>query len=334
MTKILIGTRARATTIRTTTDILQKTGRQLDQQLFPAAALRICDHQLHSSGIIPRIYRAPGDSGAIRIYEHDWFCVSQAVRCYPQATAIFPPGNDASSPPTLLHRVVSGTEACHCDVWVEGNSIGNSSIQFGGLVSIGHDILAVVRRVFVRMAPHDSSNTEGSAGKLKSARFSNKEKERFRESFGLEALNIAENYKASDAKKLHDLVEVKRPELESDRLKTRINELESLPPSSSNPPDGKIPITRAMVGPQNINFGSHADHAFLAETAFHALTISTKTSVDYLSVQYIAEVFLGDLLESYPYRQDRTGEEPNSIILVVTRKTTGERKVVLIAQAE
>jgi len=88
------------------------------------------------------------------------------------------------------------------------------------------------------------------------------------------------------------------------------------------------------VGPQHINFGNHTDHAFLAETAFHALVISTKLSCGYVSIQYSSEVFLGDVLESYAYRQGEIGEGNDSIIIVATRKITGERKVVLIARGE
>lgn len=332
MTKIPILTRFRATTIRATTDILQKPNRQ--QELFPAAALRICDHHLHSSGIIPHIDYAQ-DNAENRIYEHDWFCVSQAVQCYTDSvSALVDDSSPPSFPRTLLHRVVSGTDQCYCDVWVDTGSIGKSSIQFGGLVSIGHDVLAVVRRVFVRMNTSTlESNSEESGGHLKSAPFSIEEKQRFRESFGFEALGINQNYKASDLKKIQDLVQIKRPDFNSGRLKTIINELESssLQPSTHQE---RACITKVTVGPQHINFGNHADHAFLAETAFHALTISTKLSCGYVSMQYSAEVFLGDILESYGYREDEAGEEIDSIILVATRNITGEKHVVLIAQSE
>jgi len=219
---------------------------------------------------------------------------------------------------------VNGTDAdaCYCDVWVDSDSIGKSSIQFGGLVSIGSDILAVVRRVFVRMA----------IGKQKSAPFSDQERQRFCNNYSFEALNIGENYKASDTKKIQDLVQIKkRPELNSDPLKAIIIELES-----SSPPKEELFITRTEVGPQHINFGNHADHAFLAETAFHALTISSKNphNGNYMSIQYLSEVFLGDVLESYPYRQHEEDEDIDSVILVATRETTGERKAVLIVQGE
>ena len=325
MTKVPFSNRVRATTIRATSDILQK------QQISPAAALRICDHHLHSSGIIPQVFSH--NCGTTRIYEHDWFCVSQAVQCY--AHAVSPTESDSSPsshPSTLLQKVVNGANPCYCDVWVDSDSIGKSSIQFGGLISIGQDVLAAVRRVFVRMKTPDTT-MEDSSGKPRSAPFSDQEKQRFRENFGFDALGIIENYKVSDEKKLRDLVPVKRPELNSVGLKTRINELESL--SSLSPADGENSfVTRVTVGPQNINFGNHADHAFLAETAFHALTVSTNGPCDYISVQYISEVFWGDVLESYAHRHDEGGVGGNSVILVATRKTTGESKVALIAQGE
>ena len=318
MNKIPASSRIRTTTIRATTDILQKPNQQ--QQIFPAAALRICDHHLHSSGIIPRVLC---DQDNTRIYAHDWFCVSQAVRCYPQSS--------------LLHSVVSGADPCFCDVWVNSDAIGNSSIQFNGLVSIGNDILAAVRRVFVRThklrttSTHDSKVNDSSGTKRKSASFSDEEKQRFRKHFSFEALGIGDNYKASDAKKIQDLVQIKKTESDSSRLETRISELEE--PLSVHQENSFT--TSVTVGPQHINFGNHADHAFLAETAFHALTeTSNKLSSDYLSIQYKKEVFLGDNLESYGYRQYDTDEEMNTVILVATRKLTGDKKVVLIAHGD
>ena len=233
-----------------------------------------------------------------------------------------------SRPSSLLQRVVSKTDQCYCEVWVDTNCIGKSSIQFVGLISIGNDVLASVRRVFVRMSNTDS-NTEGSGKKLKSAPFSDEEKRRFREEFGVEALGISENYKASDMKKIRDPIPIKRPDLNSDSLKNRFKELElssSLLSSSY--------IMKVNVGPQHVNFGKHADHAFLAETAFHALTISANHSGDYVAVQYISEVLLGDDLESYAHRLDDEAGGVESVILVATRKATRERNVVLIAQGE
>jgi len=173
---------------------------------------------------------------------------------------------------------------------------------------------------------NDSSGT-----KRKSASFSDEEKQRFREHFSFEALGIGDNYKASDAKKIQDLVQIKKSESHSIRLKTRISELEE---SLSVHQENSF-TTSVTVGPQHINFGNHADHAFLAETAFHALAeTSNKLSSDYLSIQYRHEVFLGDNLESYGYHQYDTDEEMNAVILVATQKLTGEKKVVLIAHGD
>jgi len=372
MTKVM-STRVRATTIRATTDILlkPKNKHQQPQLLFPAAALRICDHHLHCSGIIPQIHYnydcdSDRDDAFTRIYEHDWFCVSQAVQCYAQHSSVsvsslgIKKNNDCgdSTSPPLLHRVVNGTETCYCDVWVDSDSIGKSSIQFGGLVSIGRDILAIVRRVFVRMSPTTPKNrnseelsssrlNSNNKLKLKSAPFSDQEKQRFRERFGFDALGISENYKASDAKLSRDLVQIKRPDFDSYRLKTKITELESSLSSIQHQEEQPF-LARVTVGPQHINFGNHADHAFLAETASHALTIlstkqqkSSSCNDDYVSIQYVSEVLLGDVLESYGAagahrRHDEACETgvDCSIILVATRKITGERKVVLIAQSK
>ncbi len=246
--------------------------------------------------------------------------MSQAVHCYTHST--FP----------LLHRVVNGNDPCYCDVWVESDSIEKSSIQFGGLVSIGNDILAVVRRVFVRMTKADGDSKE-SDKELKSARFSDKEKSRFRDEFGFEALEIAKNYKDCDMEKIRELVPIERPDLNSDCLKVRMKELE-LSSKGSPGHGGESPVVRLTVGPQHTNFGNHADHAFLAETAFHALSVSTDLDSNYVAVQYMSEVLLGDFLESYTYREDEAGAQMDCVILVATRKYTGERNVVLIAQGK
>lgn len=81
-----------------------------------------------------------------------------------------------------------------------------------------------------------------------------------------------------------------------------------------------------------MNFGNHADHAFLFETGFHALTISSKISRGYVSIQYLSEVFLDDVLESYKCRHEE--EDTDYIIIIATRETTRERKAVCIVQGE
>jgi hypothetical protein len=39
------------------------------------------------------------------------------------------------------------------------------------------------------------------------------------------------------------------------------------------PANDETPVLQVRVGPTDVNFGNHADHAFLAETAAHALSI-------------------------------------------------------------
>ena len=101
--------------------------------LFPSAALRVVDHHLHASGIIPRVGSSASTNTENRLYEHDWFCVSQAVTCY--------------HVDDLLHKSLDEWTT-HSHIWVA--SVGNSSISFGSIITLDDHILASARRVFVR----------------------------------------------------------------------------------------------------------------------------------------------------------------------------------------
>lgn len=221
------------TSLRSSSDIWQRGKEQL---IFPSSALRIADHHLHASGIIPTI-----SSSKNRLYEHDWFCVSQAVTCEGYSTSL---PYDA-----LQSEVLS-------NIWVE--SVGNSSIRFGNVISIMGKSLAKAQRVFVR------KQTNG-----KSAPFSNDELSRFRAMGSKNDLKLPETLmlKTSDIVRIFEDVK-------------------------------NSPILKVTVGPQHVNFGNHADHAFLLETAFHAfcLALPSEVSINSVAIQYVAEVFEGDKL--------------------------------------
>ena len=113
------------TTIRMTGDILQR--RDGKQQILPSIALRIADHHLHASGVIPHA----SDSTDDRLYKHDWFCVSQAVDCYPVDRLVHKSMNDA-----------------HSSLYVM--KVGSSSIHFGNTLTMQDELLATTTRVFCR----------------------------------------------------------------------------------------------------------------------------------------------------------------------------------------
>eukprot|EP00536_Pseudo-nitzschia_multiseries_P011001 jgi/Psemu1/307812/fgenesh1_kg.355_\ len=198
----------------------------------------------------------------------------------------------------------------------------------------------------IATATGDEAVVGGTKSKPGPARFSDAEKERFCREFAFDALNISDNYGASDAERIRNLVDI--PAIDSDSGALLLARIDALEASQEISEEESFRVSRVEVGPQHVNFGNHADHAFLAETAFHALVnldaavaaaAAAERSDNDLSVQYLAEVFLGDVLESYPYpyshsqRPNNDDNNANAIILVATRKTTGERKVVLIAQS-
>ena len=98
------------------------------QQILPSIALRIADHHLHASGIIPHTIDSNNDS---RLYKHDWFCVSQAVDCYPVDRLVQKSMDNALSSLFVM-------------------KVGSSSIHFGNTLTMKNELLATTIRVFCR----------------------------------------------------------------------------------------------------------------------------------------------------------------------------------------
>ena len=88
------------------------------------------------------------------------------------------------------------------------------------------------------------------------------------------------------------------------------------------------PILSVKVGPSHINFGNHADHAFLASAAHHALSLSSADNKEEcntgLTINYINETHLGDTLDCY-YYDDR---------VYVTRTSNNEEDSMLVLIAK
>jgi len=249
------------TSLRSSSDIWQRGKEQL---IFPSSALRIADHHLHASGIIPTI-----SSSKSRLYEHDWFCVSQAVACEGYSSSLLCEA--------LQSEVLS-------NIWVA--SVGSSSIRFGNIISIRGESLAKAQRVFVRKQKNG-----------KSAPFSNDELSHFRAMGSKNDLKLPETLmlKTSDVAGIFEDVE-------------------------------NSPVLKVTVGPQHVNFGNHADHAFLLETAFHALYLALppEVSISTVAIQYVAEVFEGDQLNCIVSEEGRQ---------VFVAKTTSDELLNLVAIA-
>ena len=101
---------------------------------------------------------------------------------------------------------------------------------------------------------------------------------------------------------------------------------------------GKEVLT-VQVGPQHMNHGDHVDHAFLADTASHALYLADPSSGTYLltnadqstlSIQYLAAGYLGQELNCR-VTKDMSG---NDIASIWGCLNDDERNMQLIALAK
>ncbi|CAJ1946305.1 unnamed protein product [Cylindrotheca closterium] len=248
-----------STTLRLTADIWLREGGV--QQLYPASALRIVDHHLHASGIIEH-----SKESLDRLYDHDWFCVSQAVTCF-----------DVED--LLVKSLDDQDFASHSFIFVMG--VGSSSIQFGNVITLNDEVLATTRRIFCRKEPSG-----------KSAPFTDEEKSRFLESQPPELL-----YSMPEVEKFGSF----------------------LPGSEEN----LTPVLTVNVGPQHVNMGNHADHAFLVETAIHAMSLADK-DISSVAVNYVSEAKLGHTLECLFH----------SDTLYITRTlSTGRKVLVMVARS-
>jgi len=162
--------------------------------------------------------------------------------------------------------------------------VGTSSIQFGNTLTLNSELLATTRRVFCR-----KKDTTGTLDP-----FTKEEKTRFLEFCPTPS-------------------EPKLPELER----------YAILPTATITSGATSSILSVRVGPQHINFGNHADHAFLAEVAHHALSLVHKER-DGLTINYISETFIGDTLECFFYE--------NTIYVTRMAEENGESMLVLIAK--
>jgi len=236
------------TTIRISSDIWhRRCGQEL---LLPSSALRIADHHLHASDMLT--------------FEddNDWFCVSQAVKCFPV---------------DRLHK--KAVEDAQSSLYV--TNVGTSSIHLGNSLMLKDETLATTQRVFCRVSSSASAP----------AAFTDQERNKFSE--------------------FHPTVDVSFPQLE--RFEAKL-------PDSKNSMKSVLSV---KVGPQHINFASHVDHAFLAETAHHALHSISKASEN-LVINYLGQPSLGDTLQCFA--------SEDKIYITRTDDDTGESTLVAIAK--
>ena len=218
-----------------------------------SAALRVLDHHLHTTGLLPR----PSKSAGVDIY-----CVGQAVTTFPHGPVLLDELHDPAN-----------HSAAKSHVWVARAGQG-SSITFGGSITLNEIVLATCSRVFVRID-------------LETGR----------------PMKITEEERSTTFAVDNDWDGVTRfghviPTV--NQLSTRISK--DMTRDRSQAGEEVLVVT---VGPQHINHGDHVDHAFLAETAAHALFLGcpeadlSVSSPSTLLVQYMAPGRLGQELRCH-----------------------------------
>jgi hypothetical protein len=192
-------------------------------------------------------------------------------------------------------------QACS-HLWILPN-IGKSSLRCGSAITLGDETLATASRVFARR------RTTGGA-----AWFSDQERERFLHNFVLddEHGNVDLRFDLNT----HPLPTVERWDTNSDIVSMA------------------EPVLSVKIGPQHVNFGNHADHAFLAETAAHALALGgheakNSESPKTLRVQYISEGMIDQMLHCHLH-----GDGKYVAIFGEEMENEGKQKLVLSASTD
>ena len=111
--------------IRATQDIWTN---EDDGQLYPAAAMRLWDHHLHTSGLLPRAFVGGG------IYEHDWQCTYTSISCFPHEA--------------LIELILEDGTHTATHVWVD--RVGPSTLYLSQMVTLYDEVLATGVRTFTR----------------------------------------------------------------------------------------------------------------------------------------------------------------------------------------
>ena len=89
--------------------------------------------------------------------------------------------------------------------------------------------------------------------------------------------------------------------------------------------ENQDPVWSVRVGPAHANIGGHGDHAFLAETAWHAL-LPKQSFVAGLALNYLSEVQVGDTLHAWGVHDD--------VVCLARRDAAGEVIPVVLAKRE
>lgn len=279
------------TTLRTTADVWIRPSNDLPR-LFPSACLRMMDHHLHKSGILqPKKSSVDSSKNS-----------SSSSRIYDHAWLCA-----SQSVQVRAHADLLDMDQVTSHVWI--NRVGSSSVQLGHALTMtdqddGHPstVLAVARRVFVRKELNQPSLA---------VPFSDTESTRYLQECGPTTTTQL---------CLEKEIPPVPPRLDTSSILSHL---------SRRVAEKEPAVWTVPVGMCHVNFGGHADHAFLAETAHHALWRNTSPQQHQqgddsysLALQYLAEVSLDDTLRCYVVRNDDENANDGVVIVVTSRSSS------------
>jgi hypothetical protein len=226
-----------------------------------SSALRILDNHLHTTNLLPRpdVSNSSSSSSSKR---KDIFCIGQAVTCYRQPSLLdelhkFSNQDDQSNNGARTH------------VWVA--DAGSSAITFGGAITFAGMTLATSSRIFIRV---DVSSAGGTPQPIK-----------------ITDTERSTMYNTNHRKEEND--NDLDGSIQFGHAIPKMNKISLLDDNGddwNNNDNNKViyrspliageEVLSVIVGPQHINHGNHVDHAFLADTAFHALFLGGRGSPD------------------------------------------------------
>ena len=220
-----------------------------------SSALRILDNHLHTTNLLPR----PAVSNSISSSSKtiDIYCIGQAVTCYRQPSLLDELHKFSNQDQTNNNKSGATTH-----IWVA--DVGSSAITFGGAITFAGMTLATSSRIFIRV---DVS----SGGIPRPIKITDNERSTMYTIHRGEENDIVQfGHAIPKMKKMSLLDEDGDDENNNDPNKVICR----------SPLTAGEEVLSVMVGPQHINHGNHVDHAFLADTAFHALFLGGRGSPD------------------------------------------------------
>eukprot|EP00566_Odontella_aurita_P010880 CAMPEP_0113545552 /NCGR_PEP_ID=MMETSP0015_2-20120614/11324_1 /TAXON_ID=2838 /ORGANISM="Odontella" /LENGTH=404 /DNA_ID=CAMNT_0000445929 /DNA_START=149 /DNA_END=1364 /DNA_ORIENTATION=- /assembly_acc=CAM_ASM_000160 len=229
------------TAVRISSDLAPPDSRSLRH----GAALRIADHHLHVSPLLPSV-ASMAENGM------DAYCVGQAATCPRHSSDLLSES-----------YAVSAETAPESHLWVSKSRAGSSAVTFGSAVTLNGRCLAACARTFVRVdVGAGVSERRGRRRKKRvDARADTGDEE---EHSGLYRPHDDADGSGRFGVAVPEISRINVAALGTTTTTTMTSEGEGDKLASSHPPYG-AEVLRVDVGPHHLNHFGHVDHAFLAE---------------------------------------------------------------------